>query len=71
MSTFGDVKYSWDEECFSSFSKLKDSFLHESVLAHADLNLPFILETDTSGFALGGILSQIQDGIMKLIAFYS
>ena len=34
------------------------------VLAH----LPFILDTDASAFALGGVLSQKVDGVERVIA---
>ena len=35
------------------------------------MELPFILDTDASGFALGPVLSQIEDGKEQVIAYYS
>jgi hypothetical protein len=40
-------------------------------LAHPDFDAEFILSTDASKVALGAILSQIQDGVEKPLAFGS
>lgn len=41
------------------------------MLAYADFSLPFILEVDASHYGLGAILSQEQDGEVRLIAYAS
>ncbi len=48
------------------------AFTSAPILIHPDLAKPFIVETDTSNFALGAILSQFGiDGLLHPIAFYS
>ena len=41
------------------------------MLAHPLADVPFILDTDASAFALGGVLSQKVDGLERVIAFAS
>jgi hypothetical protein len=66
-----DIKYEWTQDCEEAFNKLKKHFIQGDILAHADLAQPFILETDASDFAVGGILSQKQGEDIRPIAFYS
>ena len=68
-----DVPFEWTADCTSAFELLKDKFTSSPILAHADTSKPFYVETDASDFALGGVLSQIQesDGELHPIAFYS
>ena len=52
--------------------KLKEAILTKPLLAHPDLNKPFIYTSDASNNACGGVLSQIQpDGRKRPIAFFS
>jgi len=41
-----------------SFESLKQRLCEELVLQHPDFSKPFILTTNVSGIAVGGILSQ-------------
>lgn len=41
------------------------------ILAYPDFREPFILDTDASDLAIGGILSQIQNGTERVIAYAS
>ncbi len=41
------------------------------ILAYADFTTPFILQTDASGVGLGAVLSQIQNGTERVIAYVS
>jgi hypothetical protein len=66
-----DVKYEWTQDRQEAFDKLKNHFAHGDILAHANLEQPFIVETDASDFAIGGILSQQQGEVVRPIAFYS
>jgi hypothetical protein len=44
-----------------AFWRLQQAFTTAPVLVHFDPNEPFWLETDSSGFAIAGILSQPVD----------
>ena len=44
--------------CQQAFEALKYALTHTLVLHLPDFNLPFIDETDASGFAIGGVLTQ-------------
>lgn len=64
--------FKWNDDAQRAFDLLKERFSTAPVLAHADLEKPFIVETDGSDFALGAVLSQIQsDGELHPVAFYS
>ena len=45
--------------------------MKEPLLVYPDLTQPFILDTNASGFALGGVLSQVRDGRERVIAYSS
>jgi len=67
--------YEWTPACQQAFELLKEKLVSKPILAHpnfSDPNRPFILDTDASDWALGGVLSQIQaDGNEHPVAFGS
>lgn len=60
-----------DPEYQKAFEKLKKILTSDQILAYPDFNKPFILTTDASDYAIGAVLSQIQNGVEKPIAFGS
>lgn len=60
-----------DPEYIKSFESLKRIITSDQVLAYPDFTLPFILTTDASDYALGAVLSQIQNGVDRPISFAS
>jgi RNase H-like domain found in reverse transcriptase/Reverse transcriptase (RNA-dependent DNA polymerase)/Integrase zinc binding domain len=54
-----DKKFVWSEECQESFDQLKKQFTEEPVLMMPDHLKPFQIQVDSSLFATGGILTQI------------
>ena len=59
-------------EAKDTFATLKRACLKAPVLAFADFDKPFLLETDTSKLGLGAVLSQKQaDGRYHLVAYAS
>ena len=61
----------WTEEHDNAFKALKTSLTSAPVLGYANFKDPFILETDASNKGLGAILSQMQDGKLRTIAYVS
>ena len=61
----------WDAKCQSSFKDIKEALISAPVLDFADFSVPFVLETDASQQGLGAILSQVQHGKRKVIAYAS
>ncbi|UYV79597.1 K02A2.6-like, partial [Cordylochernes scorpioides] len=67
-----DVKWKWDEECETAFSKLKNMITSKPILAIYNPKYPIHLYTDASQEQIGSILKQEQpDGLLKPIAYRS
>lgn len=68
----GDVSFRWTQEEQTAFDKLKKIFISEPILAHFDPDRETVVETDSSGWAVGGVLSQYDDeGILRPCAYFS
>ena len=65
------AKWRWGEEHSKAFGQLKQVMTSVPVLGCPKADEPFILDTDASDFAIGGVLSQIQDGKERPISFAS
>lgn len=59
----------WSEECQKSFEHLKLLLASEPILTLPRDDCVFVLDTDASSISLGAVLSQIQDGQEKVLAF--
>jgi transposase InsO family protein/predicted aspartyl protease len=66
-----DQVFSWNIAAEESFNKLKSAFTTAPILAQFDSDDETILETDSSGYVTGGILSQYKDSVLRPIAFFS
>src|ERR1700761_5863548 len=66
-----NMPFSWGKEEEEAFHRLKVLFSTAPVLRQWDPALATFLETDCSGFALGGVLSQEVDGVRRPVAFHS
>ena len=53
-----DSFFKWSQPCQDAFDRLKAAVTSDSVLHHVHPDLPFLLETDASNFAIGAVLSQ-------------
>ena len=70
--THKDKAFSWTDEANQAFEHLKKIFLTEPVLARFDYEKPTRVETDSSGWCIGGTLLQPnQDGLYVPCAFFS
>ena len=67
-----EAVWDWTDECQQAFIKLRDAISKGPVLAIADPNKEYVLQTDASDFALGAILQQADDdGHLHPIAYAS
>ena len=66
-----DQPFIWTPAHQASFEKLKTAITTEPVLKAPHRNLQFYLETDSSGFAISGILMQKHDNGFHPVEFYS
>ena len=65
-------KWRWGEEQEKAFKQLKEIFTMRPVLEMPDLDKKFRVETDTSNFAIGGVLSvKCEDGLWRPVSFIS
>ena len=66
------VDYVWDEEKKQTFQRLKLIFAENLVLKFADPLKPYILTTDASEYAIGAMLSQLNnEGDEEIVIFIS
>ena len=65
--------FTWTAQCEESFQLLKSKLIEAPILAYpsSDPNARYILDTDASNVGIGGVLSQIQDGVEHVIAYAS
>ena len=67
----GKKEWKWKEEHQKAFEELKEKITSQLVLALSRREGKFRVETDASEHAIGGVLSQEQEGKWKPIAFLS
>lgn len=67
----GRKKFLWTQEADEALQKLKEALVSAPILANPDFEQPFIIETDSSDLAIGSVLTQIQGGERKCIAYFS
>ena len=62
----------WTDKCTEAFEELKVALTKAPVLTLADLDKPFILQTDASLHAIGGVLMQLQPNNERtVVEFFS
>ncbi|MBW0592234.1 hypothetical protein O181_131949 [Austropuccinia psidii MF-1] len=64
-----DSPFIFNEEALSLFQILKEEFTTAPIFSHFNPSLPTIVETDASDYALGAVLSQVNDSGKHPIAF--
>lgn len=63
--------FQWTKECSNAFQELKIRLTTPPILAFPLPGTPFILDTDASLTGIGGVLSQVQEELERVICFYS
>ncbi|KAK3086868.1 hypothetical protein FSP39_024642 [Pinctada imbricata] len=64
-------QFSWAEESQASFDKLKTLLISSPILSYPDMSKPFMLDCDASGFSVGAVLSQSDNGSERVVAYFS
>jgi len=66
-----DQEFIWRPSQQEAFENLKSRLCSTPVLAYPNFKLPFILTTDASKVAIAAILSQVEDGVERPVAYAS
>jgi hypothetical protein len=66
-----DTPFLWTNECQLAFETLKLNLIENATLKLPDFDKTFHLETDSSGFAVGGVLSQLDGKFPRPVAYFS
>ena len=68
-----EIKFSWGDDQRIAFDELREALIKDPILSYPvrGEDNTFILDTDASLYAIGAVLSQIQDGEERVIAYAS
>jgi len=64
-------RFEWTNGCEEGFRKLKSALVSSPILAMPNDSDPFVLDTDACDISIGVVLSQVQDGEERVIAYAS
>lgn len=64
-------KFIWTDECENSFRRIKECLISAPILSCPDYTLPFVVQTDASGFGIGACLTQPHPEGDKVISYIS
>ena len=65
------ARFQWTPECQAAFEELKNKMITASVIAFPRDDDIYILDCDASLKSIGAVLSQIQDGVERVISYAS
>ena len=65
------IPFKWDHACQLSFDDLREALCSAPVLAYPQNEGEFVLDTDASDVGVGAVLSQVQNGVERVIAYAS
>jgi hypothetical protein len=63
--------FEWSPEAEASFRSLKEALCTAPVLGYSRRGENFIFDTDASNTGIGGVLSHVQDGHERVVAYFS
>ena len=66
-----EVPFVWRSQCQQAFEKLRQALISAPILSYPQPGAPYILDTDASQVGLGGVLSQVQAGEERVLAYCS
>ena len=65
-----NARWEWSSKCDEAFHQLKSKLITRPILSYPDINGGnFIVDCDASSFAIGCVLSQVQNSEEKVIAY--
>jgi len=64
-------KFDWTSGCEDGFRKLKEALVSSPILAMPNDGDPLVLDTDACDVSIGAVLSQVQNGEERVIAYAS
>jgi hypothetical protein len=64
-------EFIWSDICQEAFKKLEQAFISPEIMAYPEDHGDFILDTDACDSSIGAVLSQIQDGCLRVISYGS
>jgi hypothetical protein len=64
-------EFIWSDICQEAFKKLEQAFISPEIMAYPEDHGDFILDTDACDSSIGAVLSQIQNGRLRVIAYGS
>jgi hypothetical protein len=66
-----DADFVWTPECQAAFETLIHALVSSDLIQLPDFTKPFVVTTDASDEGIGGVLTQIHDGIEHVVEFFS
>jgi hypothetical protein len=66
-----ELKFEWNMNAQKAFDEIKQRITSAPVLVHFDHTQTAYVEADSSDYVQGGVLSQMKDGILHPVAFFS
>ncbi|KAI4896948.1 hypothetical protein NFI96_002745 [Prochilodus magdalenae] len=63
--------FQWSSEADRAFQVFHDTLCEAPVLALSQVSGQFVLDKDASNLGIGAVLSQVQGGVERVIAYYS
>lgn len=64
-------KFEFNDSCMKAFETLKNALTSAPILGYPTSDDPFILDTDASNDGMGAVLSQTQNGVERVIGYFS
>jgi len=64
-------RFDWTSDCEEGFQRLMEALVSSPILAMPNDEDPFILDTDAGDVSIGAVLSQVQEGEERVIAYAS
>ncbi len=66
-----NIPWEWSQACHEAFEFLKARLVSTPILAYPNFRMPFKVYSDASGYGIGSVLSQDQDGRERVICYAS